>query len=495
MKQNKSISFLFLIFYVFFFYIFWCSPYTRDDYTFLALKFDGFSGFITYVFQYGNGRLLGNLGGMALIHHPLLSCAIRAGILALIVFLVPSVIGHSRPETYLLSFLVFTFFDPVLFGEVYLWSSAFYNYVPSACLTLLSLYCISKYPTRPGFRPLICLLALILGICSQLFIEPSTISNIFFAASVAGFLLYFRKKDALLPVIFWLTGTILGALTMYAIPLVFYIEGNPTESYRSVNAESIFKLIISCCKNALKIGNFFTGMNGLPICLGAITTIYRTRTHRSEKMHRILFNACIVLSCILLITGFASTDIWGGELAIVQHGIELVLVLGLVFIWFVAGFKIPQKRTRYAVVFLILLALASLAPLLIVSPLPKRTIFQGFFLFGIASIVSTLELLETIPDSSYGQYKRFLGIITFSFIFVLSILFTSVKSMINTRDEYIKSEMSKGASHIEIFQIPYKYTSLDSLWSFDLYYHYETPQDIVFTSVDYSQWMNDHYSK
>lgn len=495
MKQNKRISFLFLIFYVFFFYIFWCSPYTRDDYTFLALNFDGFSDFITYVFQYGNGRLLGNIGGMALIHHPILSCAIRAAILTLIVLLVPSIIGHRRPEAYLLSFLVFTFFDPVLFGEVYLWSSAFYNYVPSACLTLLSLYFISKYPTCPKFRSLICLLALILGICSQLFIEPSTISNIFFAASVAVFLLCFRKKDALLPVIFWLTGTILGALTMYAIPLVFYIEGNPTESYRSVNAESIFTLIISCCKNALKIGNFFTGMNGLPICLGAITTIYRTRTHRSEKMHRILFNACIVLSCILLITGFASTNIWGGELAIVQHGIEMVLVLGLVFIWFVACFKIPQKRTRYAVVFLILLALASLAPLMIVSPLPKRTIFQGFFLFGIASIVSTLELLETIPDSSYRQYKRFLGIITFSFIFVLSVMFTSVKAMVNTRDEYIKSEMSKGASHIEIFQIPYKYTSLDSLWSFDLYYYHETPQDIVFTSVDYSQWMNDHYSK
>ena len=495
MKQNKRISFLFLIFYVFFFYIFWCSPYTRDDYTFLALNFDGFSDFITYVFQYGNGRLLGNIGGMALIHHPILSCAIRAAILTLIVLLVPSIIGHRRPEAYLLSFLVFTFFDPVLFGEVYLWSSAFYNYVPSACLTLLSLYFISKYPTCPKFRSLICLLALILGICSQLFIEPSTISNIFFAASVAVFLLCFRKKDALLPVIFWLTGTILGALTMYAIPLVFYIEGNPTESYRSVNAESIFTLIISCCKNALKIGNFFTGMNGLPICLGAITTIYRTRTHRREKMHRILFNACIVLSCILLITGFASTNIWGGELAIVQHGIEMVLVLGLVFIWFVACFKIPQKRTRYAVVFLILLALASLAPLMIVSPLPKRTIFQGFFLFGIASIVSTLELLETIPDSSYGQYKRFLGIITFSFIFVLSVMFTSVKAMVNTRDEYIKSEMSKGASHIEIFQIPYKYTSLDSLWSFDLYYYHETPQDIVFTSVDYSQWMNDHYSK
>lgn len=495
MKHKFNIPFLFTIFFAFFFFIFWCSPYTRDDYTFLSLNFSSVSDFFSYVFQYGNGRLLGNISGMALIHHHVLSCSIRAVILTLIIFLVPQIMGHKKTEAYVLSFVIFTFFDPVLFGEVYLWSSAFYNYVPPILLTLFSLYLISRYPSSPKYRPFISLSVLLLGICSQLFIEPSTVSNLFFALSVTGFLLFFRKKDCLVPVVFWLGGTIVGALIMYALPLIFYIEGNPTELYRSVNTKSIVSLIVSCCKNALKIGNFFSGMNSLPICLGAFTTIYLTKTNRSEKKHRILFSSCSIISCILIITGFVSTDIWGGELAIVQHAMELVLVLTLVFVWFVACFKIPSKRIRYAVAFLILLALASLAPLLIVSPLPKRTIFQGFFLFGIAAIVSTLELLETIPASSYAKYNSLLITAAFSFIFVLSFMFVSVKTMVNTRDRYIMSEMSKGASHIEVFQIPYKYTSLDSIWSYDLYYYHEHPQDIDFTSIDYTQWMNDYYSK
>ena len=334
-----------------------------------------------------------------------------------------------------------------------------------------------------------------MGIASQLFIEPSTISNIFFAVSVTGLLLYFRRKNYLFPVIFWLLGTLVGAFLMYIIPILFYVEGNPTETYRNVNAQSIVSLIISCCKNTLKIGSFFSGMNSLPICLGAITTVYLTRANRNENKQKLLMNSTAIISCILIIIGFVSTDVWGGELAIVQHTLELLLVLTLVLLWFVAGFRITSLRTRGAVLLLILMALASLAPLLIVSPLPKRTIFQGFFLFGIAAIVSVLELIKTLSDSVYVKYRNALSAVAFCFIFVLSFTFVSVKSMVNLREEHIASEMSKGASRIEVFQIPYKYLSLDSTWSFDLYYYHENPNDIEFASIDYSQWMNDYYSR
>ena len=76
-NQRKIVALLTLTF-LFFAFVMYCSPMASDDYEFLSLDFAGASELIDYVLHYGNGRVLGNLGAIYLMHHPVLAVAVKA---------------------------------------------------------------------------------------------------------------------------------------------------------------------------------------------------------------------------------------------------------------------------------------------------------------------------------------------------------------------------------------------------------------------------------
>lgn len=135
--------------FLFFAFIMWCAPYSSDDIDFLSLQFERLSGYLDFALHYGNGRLLGNLCAILLCHSKLLCVLVKAGVLASCVVLIPSLLGHTDKLGYTLSFLLFTLIEPAVFGEVYVWTSGFSNYLPPIWLSLIILCVLNSAKCPP----------------------------------------------------------------------------------------------------------------------------------------------------------------------------------------------------------------------------------------------------------------------------------------------------------------------------------------------------------
>lgn len=412
-----------------------------------------------------------------------------------IIFLIPYLLGYKNNVTYLTFFIFFLTLDPTLLGEVFLWSSGFYNYIPPVFISLVIILFIKFYPSLKCFfsKALCCFSIFVLGISSQLYVEHSTIVNLVLSISFIVFAITKKTYTLMPPLILWLFSTIIGTIIMFSIPILFFVEGNRSEGYRSYNIQSILTLIVSCAKNLLRLGNYYSGINALPICAGSIVTIYATRNVRSSTKNNILAGLSLLCSGLLLFANATSINLWGGELAIIHHIFYFGVVFSQLLLWVLVCIKIPCAHSRNRVFFLLFMAFISLSPLLLVSPVPTRTVFQSYIFFCAATLVC---LSHVTSQGNIKHSKRILPICMvtcFSLIIAMSITFIGVKMMVDTREKYILQELQNNSEEIVIYKIPYKYTSWDSVWSFNHHFFREKKEDTTFYAVDYTLWMNDYF--
>ena len=181
--RRKYIPILFIISFVYFIVLMYRSPLISDDIEFSSMTFEGFRDVLRYALYYGNGRLLGNFSSQLLCHSTLLRIIVKAGTISLVIVLLPYVINCRIIVGYLLSFILIMAMPAELFGEVFVWTSGFTNYVTPICLTLIILCIIEKLDAfdRKSYRYLIGFTVFILGIASQLYVEHSSIINLILA--------------------------------------------------------------------------------------------------------------------------------------------------------------------------------------------------------------------------------------------------------------------------------------------------------------------------
>ena len=487
--NRRNLCFIFI--FLFYAFLMWCSPYSNDDYDFLSLKFGCFSDLMSFILEYGNGRFLGNLSSVVMVHFPLLSIVLRAMMISTIIGLIPYLLGFRSTFAYLASFILLTVLDPVLFGQVYLWSSGFYNYIPPVWMALVAIALIQKYPScTSGFvRYAVCGILVMLGFCGQLYVEHSTIINLIIAASLLIHVSVMRKHQLLLPSLLWFLSVLAGTIVMFAIPVLFAPKGNRSEGYRSYNFGTISSLIVSCVKNGMWLTNYYSGINSLPICLGSIATLYLTRCRRSRRRNEILLIILVICGGVLLFSDFTSTNYWYGEPALLHHVLLTLFVLTEFVIWIIAVFKIDDSVIRYRVFYLLFLAFMSLAPLLIVSPMHMRVAFQSYLFFSAAAMLcisvinwNNIQLihLRTVAAT----------IVSICMAFNIVSTMVSVKIMSEIREAYILHKIEQNASEITIFGIPYDYIQWDGTWSFGYYFYRENKDDTVFTVINYDYWKN-----
>ena len=276
--------------FVFFAFVMACAPYASDDLEFGNLPYTHFSEYLQYALEYGNGRLLGNLTAILLSSVRWLNVVVKALVMASTVVLLSAVLGLSGRAYPLLSLLLVLTVDPVVFGEAYVWTSGFSNYIPPIWLSLIILYLLRRYPEKAGFLPKACIFlgVLLMGFAAQLFIEHSSGVNVLLAFT--ALVLCFRKRDrertALASV--WLVAALLGLAAMLLIPKIFYIPDNHTDSYRSAHLGSIAAMVVSCAKNVIQLSNHYFGACTLPLCVGSLSTLWLTRERRHPRVNRVL---------------------------------------------------------------------------------------------------------------------------------------------------------------------------------------------------------------
>ena len=491
-NQRKIVALLTLTF-LFFAFVMYCSPMASDDYEFLSLDFAGASELIDYVLHYGNGRVLGNLGAIYLMHHPVLAVAVKALAITGIIFTVPALLGISNPSGYLLSFLLFATIPAKLFGEVYTWTSGFQNYLPPVWLTLMNLYLLRRYDTLTSrwAKLLLCLAILLLGTAGQLYVEHCSLINVVLAAVlVAG---RRKTKRDIRPAAVWLAAAVIGLAIMFLVPRVFFVEGNLVGAYRSMNLGGIIQLLASFLRAFASLGAAFPPVGVIVMAGFAVVTTHLTSLCRSKTWNRVLYGASLAVIAYAALNEFLLQNTWYGPLITIRNGMTALVYLMSFVLWAIALYPLSDKLLRNRIYGLLGLGILALVPLLIVSPTPGRLIFFTYVLAVMAILLFARYLTGMVPGGILVWMKRFMAYSAVAAVIVLSATFINIKWMDTVRHTYIQERMEAGDQEIAIFHIPYEYEYWRSPWGFSRVFYYEQQDDIVFTPVDFSYWYNHHW--
>ena len=489
--QRHFPPWLFIVSFLFFAFVMWCAPYSSDDLEFAALEYNTLGEYLTYVLQYGNGRVLGNISAIVLSHSKVLCILVKAFLLASSVVLISTIMDFNSIGEYMAVFLLFVMIDPSVFGEVYVWTSGFSNYFPPIWMTLVIIVLLKKYHgyKSSALRLLVCILIFLMGIASQLFIEHSSGINFLLALAFTCFSLR-QKKRCAAPCVIWLVATAVGMAVMLLRPKFFYISGNHTETYRSVNMNTVTEMVYTCAKNAVQLCGHYFGVCLLPVCFGSVATVFLTRDRRTEKKNHVLYAMGTISILYLLVSMFLTAANYLGKSALIQHAIDCIFTVLPLATWFFASFRL-DKRLREPVLFCLGFALIAIAPLLVVTPIPTRVIYQSYVFVLLAAVQCFAALFLQFDQKIRGHVQAVTRVVCLLLVLVIGSAFLSIHFMADIRDRYIRQELAAGSKEIAIFQLPYEYTTWDHLWSQK--YAYGAGDDVTFNVVDFDGWMHSYY--
>jgi hypothetical protein len=484
---------VFLASFAFYCLIMWCAPYSSDDLEFATLPYHTFGEYLQYVLEYGNGRFLGNFCAIWLTNSPVMCVLVKALVMALTIVLLPQVLGMTGAGAYLLSFLMVTAIEPAVFGEVYAWTSGFSNYMPPVFLSLLLLWLIQRVPglSKIWQKIAVGLCVAVLGVAAQLFIEHSSCINVLLALGAVAVYTKRREKSAAWISAVWLMAAVLGLGMMLVVPKIFHIADNHTDVYRSVHLNSVVSIVVSCAKNVVQLTNHYFGPCTLPLCFGAFTTVYLTRSRRSEKANKCLCLLSAGSLIYLLLSLALNLDIYLGKSAIVQHVLSGAAAVIPFAVWVVAAFGVEDKVLRCKLLALLALAFVSLGMLLVVTPIPTRVIFQAHVFVMLGALLCFDELRKEIPENWSRVAGKTAVALSLTLAVLLGSVFVSIRFMAQAREEHILRELENGADEIAIFSLPYTYTTWDHLWGQKFYNN--TGRDVNFSIMEFDTWMSDIY--
>lgn len=496
LRTRKHIP-LFLCVFLFFFLISLCAPFSYDDYEFINHSSLPMGEILRFSLTYGNGRLLGNWGVITLLKSPIFAAAAKATVFSLMVFLLPAVLGIRKPFGLAASFLLVSAIDSDLFAQAVTWTSGFQNYVPPAFLMLAVIYLIQKYPSSGSRcrKLLLCFSVFLLGLAGQLYVEHSSLINMAVAIVLLVKVLHDPKHEGLVPVIIFLIAAGIGLFLMFWIPGAFHVEGNYTDGYRTLYLDSFRSFLFCCARNFLKVTNHFFGLLGLPICGGAAITVSMTQHRRSAKWNRILYSLCFFCGGSMAMFSLIGFDGWYGELTILYHIFSMIVVLTALLVWVIALFQLEDPLLRDRTLLLLLGAVFSLIPLLVVTPIHIRTVYHA----QVFTAAAFLLILNHFSESWNPVVAKWVTTITRGSALLLSValLFTffSIGSMAVARHRYVTQQIEAGAEQIDFFRIPSPYVHEQTDPLMGLYYYRSEHMDVQFHIQPYDIWTNDHLDK
>lgn len=466
------------------FFLLWKLPLLSDDFEFAdIIRTKSVNDILHYILYYGNGRLLGNSMAITMVNaNVVLSATVKAIAVLGIIILLPRILGLNSISAFLVSFLLVLGTAPQIYAQVFIWTSGFVNFTFSVFLSLLCVYLVQTATKPSSFQKL---LISVLGISSQLFVEHLSIINTVVAT---GMVWYFYRKDTIKrdAALHWLIGCILGAALMILLPRIFYIDGNRTQGYREVHADSIATMLHSVI-NALQ---FMIATLSRCTLLFSATSLFGWLMRRGTRG---IFN-CIVKSIYLLFPVFSilyniRAGIWIP--AIIRYGAIYGGLLVYCLVLAIDVLKITNKEQKTSLICLIILAMLSAAPFLIVTPFGERCLFLAYSFLAMFAIKALFYAVD-YQQIRFSKEKYLL--ITCSIVLSVILLTetTNIRNWNTERNRYIETCMANGEKSICIFEIPSVYsfkTYLIGRWYYNTSWH-----DVHFEVLEYETWL-EHTSK
>lgn len=337
-----------------------------------------------------NGRYLGNLFEISIMHSPIFAAIVYATVITLFIWCLWKLTGHNKISLIgSLSFFVITqigYFQNVLF-----WFAGFSNYLPPITALLLYFVWLQKYLKTK--QSLSLYVYFILSVVGGLYVEHMTLFQVFVGILTIVLIKYLNKKDyQLSPKIAYsyTMGAILSAIIMFSHSSYYYDNG--------ANYHQVSLSFSKCLNSFVNVTHFwlftFNYLLIVIICFAIALLVF------SEVKNKILKYSFISLSAIfstyyLVINLYIQTnykiDYYVYKLVDLNQTFAMIdsIVGFLVFIFIVVATLILFKGIENLdIKFYLFCSFALAVPFFIIlSPLFIREYFSAYvFLFMITII-------------------------------------------------------------------------------------------------------------
>ena len=366
---------------------------------------------------------------------------------------------------------------PQIYAQVFVWTSGFTNYVLSIFASLLGAYLVQKNMSRSLKYALL----FISGLAGQLFVEHGTIMNLLVSGGMALWFYVVKKQEVRESALVWLCGCLVGAVTMFVLPSVFYVDGNRTEGYRDIHFNSFADMVF------FAVDQFSFMIVTLSRCtaLFAVTSCLGWSTHRCVRggyscLSRAVYITFPVISLLFNIT----EGTW------IPSVIRYVVVYGGLMVYCVVLmrdlFAIKDKNTKRILLALLVLAMISAAPFLIITLFGERCLFLAYTFLELFA----LKAVHFAADQTQVRVVENKWLLPALAILLSAFLcgeMASIRKWDADRNAYIEKGMEEGQSAIQISDVPSPYYTFQ-YYLLERWYYYESWGDISFEVVEYDEW-------
>lgn len=200
----------------------------------------------------------------------------------------------------------------------------------------------------------------------------------------------------------------------------------------------------------------------------------------------------LVSGAYIIVDNLSTQAFWYGRLASGKYFFSFISVSFLIMAFIATIYITCQKTLLRKIIIIVIFAVFSLLPLLIVSPIAMRVVFQFYVMISAVIIICTDYLVSELKgkeDAITEVGKIILGV---QFL-CIALTYFNILWLDCTRTNFIESQVDQNVSEIEVFKIPYEYVFWDGTWMFEQYYYNQEKGDIDFIGVEIDEWMGENF--
>lgn len=494
-KQKHFIAFGAL--FIFLFAAFVLSPLTVDDTYYKYLNMGSFKEIFNFAAGYGNGRVLGNMGGIFFARFPLAGAFVRSlistGILALIYNLTKT--GKEKTDTAILlvELLTFVCVNATFFGDTFAWQSAFFNAVPPLFLLFLNIAIIKKYHQSSKHKVPMLLLIAVFAFMAQFFSENSTINScIFYLLIIITNGVHLKKSQS--PYVVGLISSVIGAVAMVAVrryyPLVER-DFMPVKEYQGINIGGFFGtadyVLERCRQIATELNGFLVLFLILSIEMFVILSKNDFKSQKLNKFKPVLKFFCLFINAHAIVKPFMQAE--GFPTPAVEHIHSVAVTIAYIMYAFAIVATcalIKNKKAKFAFIFAMLFAFCNLIPVTVVSPWAIRLLIYTYFFVMISELILLREIAEYIPLKHMKKLcATALCVVLVVSAYILTI-YGNCFAMQRSLEKVCRYQIADGASEIKVCKISeleyFHAYPINDTYKYEFYRN--KPGDVKFKTIE-----------
>lgn len=467
----------------------------ESDVHLFALETDGsFSSVFTYSLNYGNGRLLGNILGVYFSYHFVAASLLIPLLLTLLTALLNCIIWDNNAYTVFPMAVLITLPSTGMVEECYYLFAAFCNYVVPVVLIMISLLIIKQWTctqfTNSLRQNLRLFVLFVCGVSSCLFSENTTI--VAFVISVLLVIYYYiQTKKISACLVLNVFSVLLGAVIMYLIPILTD-TGIKMQGYRHIAATPV-QMIKQCVVSFLRFANIFNQMY-IPIFLLSLSMFFlclkQKRRMVSLKKAQLTFFAIYPFMAV----GLGALD--SHSLAPYATLYDAIDALGVIL--FVANVLITimlteEKSVRLPLLLMAVVAISTVAPMMIVNQSGSRTYYTTFVCVAVMSLwllrLHITEFSRNVTNKAVLRSCFSKGAACCFLILSLALFLQSVNNydFYVIRSKYVADKIVSNEDYY-IPYMPYESISFEDAWDNTISFAFPSASDSKQVTISIRMW-------